>query len=81
KCGLVLLALLAWSWTLWSAIEIWPNHLCYVNEAWGGSASGYQFVSDGNYDWGQGLKELARWQKEREVPVIDLWYFGKDPAA
>jgi hypothetical protein len=67
-------------WTGTSAVSVWPNGLCYTNELWGGTRQGYLYLSDSNYDWGQGLKELAHWQEQhRDVP-LDVWYFGSDPA-
>ena len=68
---------------LWSATaswSIWPNGLCYVNRFWGNPAEGDRLVSDSNWDWGQGLKELARWQRQQGWETLDLWYFGDDPA-
>ncbi len=66
-------------WTAQSAYTVWPNSLCYINEMWGGTDQGYYRLSDSNYDWGQGLKELAQWQEEQGVPELGVWYFGKDP--
>lgn len=67
------------AWMLVAAISIWPNALCYVNEAWGGPERGYRLLSDSNYDWGQGLMQLAQWQRENQAGEMDLWYFGVDP--
>jgi hypothetical protein len=61
-----------------AAVRVWPDGLCYTNALWGGTPRGYLYLSDSNYDWGQGLKELARWQRQRGVP-LDVWYFGTDP--
>jgi hypothetical protein len=61
-----------------AAVRVWPDGLCYTNALWGGTPRGYRYLSDSNYDWGQGLKELARWQRQRGVP-LDVWYFGTDP--
>jgi hypothetical protein len=66
-------------WTAWGALAVWPYGLCYTNEFWGGTANGYLCLSDSNYDWGQGLKELAAWQRQRHVDRLDVWYFGTDP--
>jgi hypothetical protein len=66
-------------WTAASALLVWPHALCYVNELWGGTRDAYRLVSETNYDWGQGLKELARWQRERGLPTLTVWYFGTDP--
>lgn len=64
-----------------AALRVWPEALCYVNPAWGGTRSGYRLLSDSNYDWGQGLLELAQWRVQHGIEDIDLWYFGLDPRA
>lgn len=66
-------------WTAGCAWAVWPNGLSYVNELWGGTRRGYRIVSESNYDWGQGLPELAHWQRRRGIKDLDLWYFGTDP--
>jgi hypothetical protein len=63
-----------------AAVRVWPNELCYVNAYWGGTRRGYQIVSESNYDWGQGLPELAAWQRKKDVDNLDIWYFGSDPS-
>ncbi|HVW37847.1 MAG TPA: hypothetical protein VHB99_11100 [Pirellulales bacterium] len=68
------------AWTLLAACQVWPHGLCYTNELWGGVSQGYLCLSDSNYDWGQGVKELRRWQQEQGVDVLNVWYFGTDPA-
>jgi hypothetical protein len=67
------------AWTAVAACLVWPNGLCYVNRFWGGTRTGYLLVSDANYDWGQGLPELARWEQQRSLASLDVWYFGSDP--
>src|SRR5262249_39816892 len=52
------------AWMAISHVTVWPHELCYVNELWGGPDKGYELVSDANYDWGQGLKDLAKLQRE-----------------
>ncbi len=66
-------------WTLAAAVSVWPHGLCYTNELWGGTDKGYLRLSDSNYDWGQGLKALAEWQRAHGDPAMDVWYFGTDP--
>jgi hypothetical protein len=66
-------------WLGVNSVAVWPHGLCYVNEAWGGPERGYALVSDSNYDWGQGLRELARWREEQRIDNLDVWYFGTDP--
>jgi hypothetical protein len=66
-------------WMVLASAVCWPNGLCYTNELWGSRQSAYQRVSDGNFDWGQGLPELARWINRQGLDGLDVWYFGTDP--
>jgi hypothetical protein len=66
-------------WPVVATATVWPNWLCYTNEFWGGTSRGYLCLSDSNYDWGQGLPELARWQRSHAGLPMDVWYFGTDP--
>lgn len=66
------------AWLLWASLSVWPQGLCYTNELWGGTANGYRCLSDSNYDWGQGLKELAQWQQTHQVRDLDVLYYGTD---
>jgi hypothetical protein len=68
-------------WLVLSTVIIWPDGLCYVNQFCGGCDQGEQLLSDSNYDWGQGLKELDKWRAGHGESTIDVWYFGTDPAA
>ena len=67
-------------WSAIAAINVWPHGLCFVNEVWGGTDSGYRIVSDGNYDWGQGVRDLARWQRDHADLPLEVLYFGTDSA-
>ncbi len=73
-------AAVACVWMAWSALAVWPHGLCFTNELWGGTAGGYRLLSDSNYDWGQGLKELADWQHRHRTTDLDVLYYGTDPA-
>jgi hypothetical protein len=79
KAMLVTVVALGITWSAISTATIWPHGLCYINELWGGTENGYLCLSDSNYDWGQGLKELARWQEQNGRRSLDVWYFGTDP--
>jgi hypothetical protein len=79
RCALTAGAVAAVTWLAWGTLAVWPQDLCYVNPFWGGSRNGYRLVSDSNYDWGQGLPELARWQESHAGERLDVWYFGSDP--
>jgi hypothetical protein len=63
-----------------AATAVWPHWLCYTNELWGGTETGYFCLSDSNYDWGQGVPELARWQQQHADAPVQVLYFGADPA-
>lgn len=65
-------------WLAAGSARAWPDPLRHVNELWGGPEHGYRVVSDSNYDWGQGLPELAHWQLSHGESTL-IWYFGTDP--
>ena len=52
-----------------------PEFLAYFNEAAGGSSRGWRLLVDSNLDWGQDLKGLAVFLKDRPGAVL-LSYFG-----
>lgn len=66
------------TWLVADDARAWPDPLRYVNAFWSGPDQGYRVVSDSNYDWGQGLPELADWQQSHGSPTA-VWYFGTDP--
>jgi hypothetical protein len=69
---------IALGWTVTQSLHAWPQGLCYTNELFGGTEHGYLALSDSNYDWGQGLPELARWHQQHADAPLDVWYFGTD---
>ncbi len=57
----------------------WPHGLSYFNQAWGGREAGRKLLHDSNYDWGQGLPELKKWNTEQNADgPLCLWYYGSD---
>jgi hypothetical protein len=64
--------------TACTAVRVWPHGLSYTNGLWGPADRGYLLVSDSNYDWGQGLYELAAWQRASDAGPIDIAYFGTE---
>ena len=65
-----------------TAAWVWPHGLSYFNQAWGGREAGRELLHDSNYDWGQGLPELRRWNDEHNAGgPICVWYYGSDPDA
>jgi hypothetical protein len=71
--------LLAIVWTGAGALRVWPQGICYTNSLWGGTSRGYLYLSDSNYDWGQGVPDLERWRRSRGLARIAVFYFGTDP--
>jgi 4-amino-4-deoxy-L-arabinose transferase-like glycosyltransferase len=57
--------------------SIHPHELTYFNAPAGGPVGGRRILADSNLDWGQGLKALARLQREHpEYRDLTLYYFG-----
>jgi hypothetical protein len=54
-----------------SSIRAFPDYLPYSNEAFGGSSRSYRLLSDSNVDWGQQLKEVNVYLKQRNIR--DCW--------
>jgi hypothetical protein len=77
--GLVVLAAALVLATTVTAARTWPHGLSYTNGLWGHPEDGYLLLSDSNYDWGQGLYELAEWQRNAGAGTLDVAYFGTDP--
>jgi hypothetical protein len=75
---LTMSAALSGVWLLWTSLSVWPHGLCYTNELWGGTANGYRCLCDSNYDWGQGLNDLAEWQETHQVRDLHVMYYGTD---
>lgn len=63
-------------WYLKGSLVIYPHYLAYFNEAAGGPDNGYRFLVDSNLDWGQDLKGLGVYVREKDVDTLHLSYFG-----
>lgn len=58
-------------------VRIYPDHLSYFSQVFGGPDRGINLLDDSNLDWGQDLIRLAEWQKRHpEARPIKLLYFG-----
>jgi hypothetical protein len=77
-CATCIVILVAWN--VREALRTWPDGLRYINPVWNSESAGYRWISDSNYDWGQGLPELRRWQAAHSGDPLAVWYFGSDPA-
>ena len=74
-------ALVAVAWGSFTSLNAWPHALAYTNEVFDRDWRGGPALCDSNIDWGQGLIELDEWRQKRDLPNLDVWYFGTDPAA
>jgi hypothetical protein len=63
-------------WYIFSSLSIYPHYLAYFNEFVGGPDNGYKYLVDSNLDWGQDLKGLAEYVKEKDIGKVKLSYFG-----
>jgi 4-amino-4-deoxy-L-arabinose transferase-like glycosyltransferase len=53
----------------------YPYYLSYFNQLIG-TANGWQYVTDSNYDWGQDLKRLKTFVEANNIDKIGVDYFG-----
>ncbi len=60
-----------------SALHAFPGYISYVNEAFGGPANAYRWVSDSSADWGQQLKSVKRYLDARSVKRCWFAYFSQ----
>lgn len=74
--GLPVLVVLGW--LLATALLTTPHFLCYFNRIAGGPAGGAAWLADSNIDWGQGLPELAAYQRDVDPRPVTLLYLGMD---
>ena len=70
------------TWLALGTLRVAPHYLAYFNELAGGPDNGWRYLADSNTDWGQGYKDLARFQRERGVGKVYLSAFlpTYDPA-
>ncbi len=61
-------------WYVASTVMVYPNYLPYFNELIGGPANGIHYLDDSNIDWGQDLKQLARYVRQHEIGPLKLLY-------
>lgn len=78
-----------WNWrTVWVGaclpallfgLRYHPHHLAYFNELSGGPIAGPTHLLDSNIDWGQDLRELHEFLRDKQVNQVGLAYFGMVP--
>jgi len=68
-------------WYIAGTLKTFPYFVSYMNEAIGGAGNRYKFLVDSNYDWGQGLIALKKYEDNQGIRSLQLAYFGSiDPA-
>ncbi|MGQ9710707.1 MAG: ArnT family glycosyltransferase [Anaerolineae bacterium] len=70
------------AWLTLDTLRVAPHYLADFNALAGGPDGGWRYLADSNTDWGQGYKDLARFQKEKGVVQVRLSAFlpSYDPA-
>ncbi len=76
KTLVVAACLLLTIWYLVGSACIYPDYLAYFNELVGGPDNGWRYLVDSNLDWGQGLKGLERYIKQKGIEEVYLSWFG-----
>jgi hypothetical protein len=64
------------AWYVAGTLFLYPHFLTYFNEIAGGPNKGYEWLADSNIDWGQDLKGLAEYMRQRPAEPFYLAYFG-----
>jgi tetratricopeptide (TPR) repeat protein len=62
-----------------SVLHAFPAYISYSNEAFGGPANTYKYVSDSSADWGQQLISVKRYLDARGVKNCWFAYFNQSP--
>jgi len=69
----------AWALLGWLALTTMrarPFYIEYFNELAGGTENGYRYLVDSNYDWGQDLKRLQTFVRDRQVDHLYLSFLA-----
>jgi hypothetical protein len=62
-------------WYILATILTYPNYISNLNIL-AGQNQGYQIFTDSNLDWGQDLKRLNNWTKQKNIDTLYIDYFG-----
>jgi len=60
-----------------SSARSFPNYVAYSNEAWGGPANTYKYLTDSNTDWAQQSKQAHQYLAEHNIKDCWMAYFGE----
>ncbi|MEX0598137.1 MAG: glycosyltransferase family 39 protein, partial [Candidatus Paceibacterota bacterium] len=62
-------------WYILATLLAYPNYVSNLNIL-AGQDQGYQIFTDSNLDWGQDLKKLNNWTKQKNIDTLYIDYFG-----
>ena len=62
-------------WYIMVTVLTYPNYMSSLNIL-AGQNQGYQIFTDSNLDWGQDLKRLNNWTKQKNIDTLYIDYFG-----
>ena len=60
-----------------SVLHAYPAYISYTNEAFGGPANSYKYVSDSSSEWGQQLNAVRRYVEGRGIKNCWFAYFNQ----
>ncbi len=60
-----------------SVLHAYPAYISYTNEAFGGPANSYKYVSDSSSEWGQQLNAVRRYVEARGIKNCWFAYFNQ----
>jgi hypothetical protein len=60
-----------------SVLHAYPAYISYTNEAFGGPANSYKYVSDSSSEWGQQLHAVRRYVEARGIKNCWFAYFNQ----
>ena len=61
---------------IWAAISSFPDYIPYFNELAGGPKGGPAVLDDSNVDWGEGLKAVAAYVRDKRLENVVLCPFA-----
>lgn len=66
------------AWLIVATCLTAPTYIPYFNEFSGGTANGYRYLIDSNFDWGQEVKVLRDYLAENKIDFVYQDYFGSN---
>lgn len=67
------------AWTALSSLSVYPHFLAYFSETIGGPREGPKYLLDSNIDWGQDIRLLGKYLRQKEWGPVYYDCFGTSP--